>query len=385
MKTRKHVFLIVLGALLMFVGGILIAQVDEGLQYILPAPEEAKELEALYEDGQKQLEGMADTLSDYAIGARLQGANLSREGGESMQTAVYAVGEGYFDTMHETLLAGRYVSRTDIQKGADVIVLDERAALLLFPGDDPIEKKVTLNGETYEVAGVIKGGRRLGEQDEHVVYIPITTASRRGVNMQTVEMNAHGINPTGSAILMEDTLSSWKRGGSFYRYDKLAMGAWMPARWAVLFAGIAVLLALLRRVNSAAWKRICYYTDQLKTRYARDMLPGMVGSVLMCAAGYIGLLTAAFLLAKFSIAPLYVFTEWVPEVVVEFSALASRFWSLNDMNAASVRYASRFLCQMELGQGLLRWGMMAVLLGLVLRANKWLNDRPEKQELPTER
>ena len=50
MKTRKHVFLIVLGVLLMLVGGILIAQVDEGLQYILPAPEEAKELEALYEE-----------------------------------------------------------------------------------------------------------------------------------------------------------------------------------------------------------------------------------------------------------------------------------------------------------------------------------------------
>ncbi len=385
MKRKKHVFLIVLGALLMLIGGILIAQVDKGLQYILPAPEDAKTLETLYEDGQKQLAGIADTLSDYAIGARRQGVNLSGEGGQAVQTVVYAVGEGYFDTVHETLLAGRLVSSTDIKKGANVIVLDKRAALALFPGDDPIGKKVTLDGETYEVAGIIQGGRRLGEQDEHVSYIPITTASRKGMNMQTVEMNAHGVSTTGSAILMKDTLSAWKRGGSFYRYDKLAMGAWMPARWAVLFAGIAVLLALLRRLNAAAWGRICYYTDQLKTRYARDMLPGMTGSALLCGAGYVALAGAAFLLAKFSIAPLYVFTEWVPEVVVEFSALSARFWSLNDMNAQVVRYTSRPLCQMELGQGLLRWGMMAVLLGLVLRSNRWLNRRQEKQELPTER
>ncbi len=49
----------------------------------------------------------------------------------------------------------------------------------------------------------------------------------------------------------------------------------MPIRWAVLFAGVALLLSLLARLNAAAWGRVCLYADRLKTRYARDMLAGM--------------------------------------------------------------------------------------------------------------
>ena len=79
---------------------------------------------------------------------------------------------------------------------------------------------------------------------------------------------------------------------------------------------------------------------------------------------------AAFALAKFSIDPLYVFTEWVPEVLVELSSIAKRFWSLNDANAAAVRYVSRSFCVLETGRALLRWGLLALLLGA------WMNGLP---------
>ena len=58
---------------------------------------------------------------------------------------------------------------------------------------------------------------------------------------------------TGSAILMENTLKTWQPGRSFYNYDKLALGAAMPIRWAVLFVGVALLLSLLAQLNAAAW------------------------------------------------------------------------------------------------------------------------------------
>ena len=62
----------------------------------------------------------------------------------------------------------------------------------------------------------------------------------------------------------------------------------MPIRWLVLFAGVALLLSLVSRLNAAAWGRVCYYADQLKTRYARDMIGGMTASVLLGAAGLCG-------------------------------------------------------------------------------------------------
>ena len=103
------------------------------------------------------------------------------------------------------------------------------------------------------------------------------------------------------------------------------------------------------------------------------------GAAGLCGAG------AAFALAKFSIDPLYVFTEWVPEVVVELSSIAKRFWSLNDANAAAVRYVSRNYCVLETGRGLLRWGLLALLLGAWMNGVPFFAKRVQMPEINKER
>ena len=87
----------------------------------------------------------------------------------------------------------------------------------------------------------------------------------------------------------------------------------------------------------------------------------------------------------FSVEPLYVFTEWIPEVMVELSSLQSRFWALSDANAAALRCMTREVCVMELGEGLMQWGFMALLLGLALRGSEWLGRRVPLPEIRRER
>ena len=111
----------------------------------------------------------------------------------------------------------------------------------------------------------------------------------------------------------------------------------MLIRWAVLFVGSRAAAQPAGAAERGGVGRVCFYADRLKTRYARDMLAGMIASALLMLLGCAALAGAAFALAKFSIDPLYVFTEWVPEVLVELSSIAKRFWSLNDANAAAVR------------------------------------------------
>ena len=50
---------------------------------------------------------------------------------------------------------------------------------------------------------------------------------------------------------------------------------------------------------------------------------------------------------------------------MELSSIAKRFWSLNDANAAAVRYVSRSCCVLETGRALLRWGLLALLLVII--------------------
>lgn len=390
MKQRRYrhgLLPFLLGVVFMLAGAVALLATGDGMQYVLSAPaatKEGGELGALYEEAQEQLTSMVDSLTAGAVGARAQSMMIYADG-NSVQTVLYAVGEGYFDAVHETLKDGRLISNGDVKSAENVIVLDEKSALTLFPGIEPVGQQVTLEGVAYEVAGVIQGGRRIGEVDEAVAYIPITAASENALPMQTVEITALSASPTSAAILMEDTMTSWKPGGSFYSFSKLRLGAVMPLRWLMLIVGVSVLIALLRRMNAFAMGRLSFYYDRLRTRYVRDMAPGIAASLVICLAGYAALLAAVSALAMFSIEPLYVFTEWVPEVIVEISSLSSRFWSLNDMNAVAVRYVSRTVCLLELGQGFMRWGLMSALLGLALHGWGWLCRYVEMPHLKRER
>lgn len=374
---RRHhgVLLMALGAVLMVLGAAMLLTTPDVLQYAMSVPTDAQAgaLEALAREAQEQMDSLADSLGAYAVAARAQGQALSADGGRSVTATVYAVGEGYFDAVHETLERGRLISAGDIERAEHAVVLDSRAALTLLSGEEPVGQKVTLNGIRYEVAGVIRGGRRVGETDEFIAYVPVTAASADALPAQSLVCVARPLSAVGSAILMEDTLSAWRVGGSFYSLGKMKLGAVMPLRWALLFAGAAVLLALLRRMNAFAWSHVCRVDEALKTRYARDMLLPIAGSAAMCLLGYGMLAAALWALASFSIQPLLVFTEWIPEVIVELSSLESRFWALAGAGAPAVRIVTREVCRLELGRGLLRWGLMAALLGLALHGIPWLN------------
>jgi len=371
--TGRGAWLAALGLVLMLLGAAALFSAGDTLQFVFPAPaatQEGNELSALYEAGMEQLSGISDSFEAYAIGARRQGAALSAGGGKSAQATLYAVGEGYFDVMHETLRAGRFVSGADVRRAEAVIVIEEGTALSLFPGVEPVGQTLTLDGAVYEVAGVIAGGRRLGEADEAVCYVPITSAGKNALAMHTVACVGRAVEPIGSAILMEDTLRTWQPLGSFYSLSKMRLGAAMPLRWAMLIVGLYVLLGALARLNRWTAGRAAYVAGQLRTRYLRQMAGMLLWDGLCALAAYGAILALIGALAVFSIQPLYVFTEWVPEVIVEWSSLSGRFWALHSGSSAAIRCATRETAVMALGEGLVQWGFMAALLGAAIRRRK---------------
>lgn len=376
-KRRGGALLLAIGILLLLAGGAVLLSVPDALQYALPAPTGEDALKTLYKEGTEQLDAMSDTLTRSAVCARRQGATLSAAdgGSASCTVTVYAVGAGYFDVRHETLREGRYISETDVKQAARVIVISDAAAISMFPGIDPLGQKAQIDGVTYEIVGVVRGGKRVGEADSQNAFMPITTASEENLAAQTVELIARAKGDVSAAILMEDTLRAWKGGGSFYSIGKCKLGAVMPLRWLLLIAGVLLLLALLRRLNALVWASICRFAVQLQSRYAIQLLPRMVLCGALALLGYAALAGAAFALASFSVQPLLVFAEWVPEVIVELSSLSSRFWSLSAAGASSVRCLTREACVVELGAGLIRWGLMAALLGAAVRGIPWVNRR----------
>lgn len=72
----------------------------------------------------------------------------------SGKVSVLAVGGSYFDFHPITLLSGNYISETDLMQ--DRVLLDEEVAWLLYGGTELQGMSLSINNESFYVAGVIR-------------------------------------------------------------------------------------------------------------------------------------------------------------------------------------------------------------------------------------
>jgi putative ABC transport system permease protein len=71
---------------------------------------------------------------------------------------------------------GRYITDSDNEHRADVVMIGHELAKRLFEGEDPLGKAVTLDGKPYEIVGVAKElGTTFGQSQDTFAVIPVTT------------------------------------------------------------------------------------------------------------------------------------------------------------------------------------------------------------------
>jgi predicted permease len=93
--------------------------------------------------------------------------------------------------MRIPLLRGRYLQDTDRENTEPVIVINEAAALLYWPGEEALGKRLTMNKKERTVVGIVGNIRHLGpEQPERQEgYIPFAQDSTIG---STLAIRADG-------------------------------------------------------------------------------------------------------------------------------------------------------------------------------------------------
>ena len=70
---------------------------------------------------------------------------------------------------------GRFVTESDLEHSAPVMVIGEDVRQALFAREDPLNKTVTLNGTSYSVIGVFEiKGKMMGHSNDNFVLIPFT-------------------------------------------------------------------------------------------------------------------------------------------------------------------------------------------------------------------
>ena len=374
-RRRLPWVLIALGAAMALFALGMLTQTPGVLQYCVIAPEPGEKGEAIRDmiaSAQKLGEGMKESLAWVAVNGEAGKVSLSSDAG-SEEVNLIAMGEGWLEVYPRFLVKGRRIGESELEQGAKVAVLDDGLAFKLFGTDLPENAKVQLNGVDFKVVGTVRhagslfGGRGVGDTAEYDAYVPLMAAVNNGVPLQSLTLSALAQGSAGAALLFADAAQNqWRAGGELIDLSKESMRGTVPLRVLLLIVGLYVMVGLFKRMTQLASRWFESYRQALKLSYFAPLIPRLLGIIALSLLGYGALIGLTYLLMVFSVQPLYVFTEWVPENLVEWSSIVKVFWNLTASAGRLVRIGTRELRVVEFWSGQLRWGVILGLLGAAL-------------------
>ncbi len=145
--------------------------------------------------------------------------------GTNLATRIVGVTPSYEEVRNFDVASGDFIDEEHISSRAYVVVIGSNIAQTLFPDQDPVGQRVTLNRRDFRVIGVLerKGSNALGNQDD-VAVVPLTTLRYRLFAQRTASgaLNVSQINIqvsdeskiSATKTAVEDILRARHRVGS---------------------------------------------------------------------------------------------------------------------------------------------------------------------------
>ncbi len=106
--------------------------------------------------------------------------HLKHRDNEVQSPRVFGVMEPYAVATSRFVSHGRFLTATDVEHAAAVLVIGDDIREKLFPREDPLDKRIRLGHDLYIVVGVFeRKGKMFGESQDNFVVMPLTTFDRR--------------------------------------------------------------------------------------------------------------------------------------------------------------------------------------------------------------
>jgi putative ABC transport system permease protein len=149
----------------------------------------------------------AQAIATQAPSATIVSAYLQRNtqvvfGDKNTSTTVYGTDLSYPNARNTFPVEGRYFNNEELESSASVAVIAPTVRKNLFPNNvNPIGQKIRIQGEIYDVIGVMEVKGSQGPQDrDDAVYIPLTSMSARIIGNNSLM----GISVSGIYIKGQD-------------------------------------------------------------------------------------------------------------------------------------------------------------------------------------
>jgi putative ABC transport system permease protein len=241
-----------------------------------------------------------------------------------------------YEEVHESYVEkGRFLSGSDVDRGAHVVVIGVDIADALFPFVDPIDKRIMLDGRPFRVIGVLqRKGKFLFRSMDNIVLVPINSIQKQDRRFNFIVADVKPISPGHIEAAIDQTREAMRRYrklkylqkdnfGIFGQdtltdlYQQITGGIYMVmiaiSSIGLLVGGVGVMNIMLVSVTER--------TREIGVRKAlgatkRDILWQFLteAMTLTGAGGVIGILigaVAAFLINTFSPFPALVQPTWV--------------------------------------------------------------------------
>ncbi len=355
-------------------------QQEEGDQQEDEAPKEPQltALEQLLKQLRERMGELSTAVERFGVTAYASGVSLTTSLGGAATAGLQGLWGDASLTQQYVLSSGRQLYHEELAQGAPFAVIDERLAIELFRVGDPVGRVFSLGAGTFQVVGVVRHSRHVGEKDPMLLQVPMLALDKQGFQPQVLSVNMLTKAGSGAYAALSKDMEQWQPGGSFHSLPKEQYRAMLPLRWLLCGLGLMIAAIALRGAKAFTLAQWRLMQDKLSSRYAVGLLPEMAGRGLMTVALYSGILLGIFLVLQEAIAPVYVFPEWVPTVLVEPKDIAKAFWGVREQESALISLASPALIRLRFLHRLMT--ALAATAGLLLigplgRLRQWLKSR----------
>ena len=286
------------------------------------------------------------------------------DGGKSVSARLVGVEESWFYLKSPVLLNGRQLYPDECVYGERVAMVEEQLAVALFQYAEPLGEEIEIGGQRYRIVGVIKAGKRVGDQMDYSLYVPLRSLEDTSVALTALVYEARPVQGAGGWSAFQ-TASQKLGEGTTISLVKERMNAAMPLRILFTLLGMAMALWGVRWMNRRSARFSAAYHDRLQTQYAARLVGFAAVRLLLLALGYLACAAALAWLFTRLVEPVYTFPEWVPAVLVEPKDIQTAFWNVWQTSATVVEYRTPELLRLRFLREVMAWscGAVALLLG----------------------
>ncbi len=110
-------------------------------------------------------------------------------GNNNWKTSVQGVTADFMSIRSLSIGYGSFITADDMNKRNRVAVIGTTVAANLFAKDNPVGKNIRINNQPFKVIGLLesKGQSSVGQDQDDVIYVPLTTAQERMLGITYVQ------------------------------------------------------------------------------------------------------------------------------------------------------------------------------------------------------